>query len=341
MATGLKSYVLDNNLKCALLLAGFPFLLVLVAYAIQLVLMDLGVLPSSGDTVEDLALALRMLWAGAPLAFLVASLWYLVAYNLQGVIIAAATGAKGVTREDEPRLYNLVENLCISRGLPTPALKVVESEALNAYASGLNARQYAITVTRGLLSRLDDEELEAVLGHEVTHILNRDTRLMVICAVFAGVITLTAEVVFRLMRSTDLRGRRGGGRKGGGFVIVVAVALLAVGYALAPMIRLALSRKRELLADAGSVALTKNPDAMIRALQKIAAGPELAAPDQIKPLFFHVAARGMGSLMLTHPPIEERIEALVKYAGGRVEAVEDEAGGLTAPWPPEAASRRA
>ena len=319
-ATGLKSYILNNNLKSGLLLAGFPVLLVLIAFALELVLMGMGYLPSAGSLGGDLRSAAAMLAVSAPLALLVAAVWFVVAYWSQGTIIAAATGAKPVSRADEPVLYNLLENLAISRGLKTPSLYVVETRALNAYASGVDPDRSAVTVTRGLVEALDRDELEAVLGHELTHILNRDTRLMVVCAVFAGIITLVSEILWRAVRYSDFRSRRRENRKGGGLLIVVALALVAVGYVLSVLLRFALSRKREFLADAGSVELTKDPDAMIRALRKIDGRSDLSAPEQVRPLFFDDRPRGFSALMSTHPPIAARIEALVKYAGGRVEA---------------------
>jgi heat shock protein HtpX len=183
----------------------------------------------------------------------------------------------------------------------------------------VDERTYTVTVTRGLLDTLDRAELQAVLGHELTHIINRDTRLMMVCAVFAGIITFAAEMVFRAMRYSDLRSRRRENRKGGGFLVLIALALMAVGYLLAVVLRFAISRKREFLADAGSVELTKDPDAMISALQKIDGRARLAAPAQVRPLFFEDRASG---LFATHPPIAARIAALVKYAGGRIEPAE-------------------
>ena len=224
-----------------------------------------------------------------------------------------------MSRQEEPDLYNLVENLCISRGLTTPSLRIIESDALNAYATGLKDGQYSITVTRGLMRTLDREELEAVLGHELTHIINHDTRLMVICAVFAGIISLVAQMLYRAMFYTRWSGRRRDGKGGGAVLILVGLALVFIGYALAVVLRFALSQKREYLADAGSVELTKNPDAMIRALQKIAGHAELKAPGEVQTLFFESRSEGLASLFETHPKIEKRIEALVKYAGGRVE----------------------
>ncbi|MEO6338502.1 MAG: M48 family metallopeptidase [Caulobacteraceae bacterium] len=319
-AVGLKSYILDNNFKSGLLLAGFPVLLIGVAYGIELILMGIGALPTSGQLGGDLGSAFRMLAAGAPLAFTVAGVWYLIAYASQGALIAMTTGARSASRQDEPEIYNLLENLCISRGLATPSLRIIEADALNAYATGLKEGQYSITVTRGLIQTLDLEELEAVMGHELTHIINRDTRLMVICAVFAGIISLVAQMLYRAMFYTRWGGRRGG-KGGGAILILIGLAFVFIGYALAIVLRFALSQKREFLADAGSVELTKNPDAMIRALKKISGHAEIKAPGEVQTLFFESRSEGLASLFETHPRIEKRIEALVKYAGGRIDPV--------------------
>ena len=123
-------------------------------------------------------------------------------------MIDAVTGGRDVTRQEEPRLYNLLENLCISRGITMPKLKVMESDALNAFASGMNEKQYAITVTTGLLNALDDAEIEAVLGHELTHIRNGDVRLLVIAVVIAGVLSFFAELVFRMLFQSGFSWRR-------------------------------------------------------------------------------------------------------------------------------------
>ena len=187
--------------------------------------------------------------------------------------------------QEQPRLYNLLENLCISRGITMPRLKVMDTDALNAFASGLNQRQYAVSVTRGLVDRLDDAELEAVLGHELTHIRNGDVRMMVIAVVIAGVISFFAEMFFRMMfhsgiplgRTEQRRRPQGIGRRvsrdphRGGADRGRLVAVL--------VIRFALSRSREFLADAGAVELTKNPDAMITALRKIEGRGELRRLD--------------------------------------------------------------
>jgi heat shock protein HtpX len=257
-----------------------------------------------------------------------------IAYFFHQSIIDAVTGGEDVTRQQQPRLYNLLENLCISRGIPMPKLKVMDSEALNAFATGLNPRQYSVTVTTGLLKALNDQEIEAVLGHELTHIRNGDVQLMVVAVIIAGVVGFTAELFFRLFfnsnwsfgggsssRSSSSSSSSSSDSKssGGGaiFVIILAVALIALAWALSLVVRLALSRSRELLADAGSVELTKNPDAMISALRKIENRGELpGATSAVMELCVDNPREGFADLFATHPSVDSRVAALVKFAGG-------------------------
>ena len=320
-AVGLKSYILNNNIKSVALLAGFPVLLVLVVYALELIAMGAGMLPGSGQGVAgDLALAFRMLAGGIPLAFVVAGIWFVIAYFSQQAIINGLTGAHGISRAEAPEIYNLLENLAISRGMRTPTLHLIEDMSLNAYATGLHEGQYSVTLTRGITERLDKDELEAVIGHELTHIINKDVRLMVICAVFAGIISLIGQVIYRIvLYGGGGRSRDRDSKGSGGILIVIGVAAIAVAYVLAIVLRFAISRQAEYLADAGSVELTKNPDAMIRALQKISADPFVDAPEQLRGMFIEDPSQ---SMMATHPSIEKRIDALVRYAGGRVEPLE-------------------
>ncbi len=318
-AVGLKTHIWNNNLKSVLLLAGFPVLLVGMLWCVQLGAMGAGYLPSTGDVAQDFARSTAMLVGTGPLALLGAGGWYGVAYASNNAIVARATGAKKVTRVEQPELYNLLENLAISRGLRTPQLRIVDSPVLNAYASGLSEKQHTVTVTRGLVEALDRDEMECVLGHELTHIINRDVRLMVIAGVFAGIISLIAEAFLRSLRHAGRRSSKNS--KGGALLLLIAVGAVLIGYMLAVVIRASISQKREYIADAGAVELTKNPDAMIRALQKISGRADLEAPEEIQAMFFENRPHTFfGRLLPTHPPIEKRIEALVRYAGGRVEA---------------------
>jgi heat shock protein HtpX len=263
--------------------------------------------------------------AAAPWATLGTALWILVAYKFHQRLIDLVTGGYPVTRREQPRLWDLLETLCISRGLTMPKLKIMDSDALNAFATGMNPQQYSITVTQGLLQTLKDAELEAVLGHELTHIRNGDVRLLVIAVVIAGVISFFAELVVRIFFQSGLawgggRRRSDDERRGSGgtiYALLIAVALVAIAWILSIMIRFALSRSREYLADAGSVELTKNPDAMIMALRKIEGRGDLArANSAIMEMCVDNPREDFADLFDTHPPIQSRIDALVKFAGG-------------------------
>lgn len=189
-AVGLQTFIWNNNLRSIFLLAGFPVLLLVLWFAVQLVLLGSGFerLPYGdyGAPVDPFGYAVKATIQSLPLAIGVAVAWFVVAYFANQTIIDLATGAAPIERKDDPELYNLVENLCISRGMKTPTLRIIESDEMNAFASGIHEGQFSITVTRGLRERLDRDELEAVLAHELTHIINRDVRTMVIAAVFAG-----------------------------------------------------------------------------------------------------------------------------------------------------------
>jgi heat shock protein HtpX len=200
-----------------------------------------------------------------------------------------------------------------------PKLKVIEDDSLNAFATGMNEKQYSITVTSGLINSLDDAEIESVLGHELTHIRNGDVRMLVIAVIIAGVIAFFAELVFRLMFQSGLswRSRSSSDRKGAGVAILIAVVLIAVAWILSIVIRFALSRQREYLADSGSVELTKNPDAMISALRKIEGRGELpGATSAVMEMCIDNPRGGFSNVFDTHPPIDARVAALVKFAGG-------------------------
>ncbi len=330
-AVGLATHIWANNTRSVLLLAGFPVMLVGVIFGIQLILMGVGFLPNSGGTLsQDIALALSMLGATIPLAVIVAGVWFAIAFFGNQAMIDAMTGARKVERATEPQLYNLLENLAISRGLTTPTLRIIERPELNAYASGLREGHYSVTVTRGLMEALDRDEMEAVLAHELTHVINKDVRTMVIASIFAGIITVIAELLFR-----GLFYVRGSGKdnKNAGPLLLIGFAIALVGFALAVVIRLMLSRTREFVADAGAVELTKNPDAMISALRKVAGRSMLKAPDEVQGMFLDNRKEGfLDGLFATHPSIDKRIEALIRFGGGR-----DPGPGSESPRPPTTA----
>ena len=207
-AVGLKTHIWRNNTRSAILLAGFPVLLVGILFGVQVLMMGFGLLPNSGgDLGQDLALAASMLGWTVPFAAVAAAIWFVIAYFGNQMMIDVMTGARKVERRVEPELYNLLENLAISRGMKTPALRIIESPSLNAYASGLHEGNYSVTVTRGLMQTLNRDEMECVLAHELTHVINKDVRTMVIASIFAGIISVVAELVFRSL--FYMRGGRG------------------------------------------------------------------------------------------------------------------------------------
>lgn len=318
-ATGLRTHIWNNNLRSILLLGFFPVLLLVLFYGLLI-----GFLSISGDATLDtgFAQAANMLPTAAPYALGGAGAWFGIAFFGHNAMINAATKAKPVTISQEPRAYRMLENLSISRGMTTPRLMVMETQALNAFASGIRAENYQVTLTRGLMETLDDEELEAVIAHELSHIRHKDVRMLIIAVIFVGIFAFVGESLFRNMfrvnfLRSDQHRRSGGGNAG--VLILVAFAIVALTYVLALLIRFTMSRKREYMADAGAVELTKNPDAMIRALQKISGNAELkTVPDEVREMAIYNPRVGLAGLFTTHPPIEKRIEALVKFGGGRV-----------------------
>jgi len=322
-AFGLYTHIQSNRRRSIALLIGLFVLVYVMLYAGALLAEAL-----MGDASLDYLLraAFRDFLVALPFATIGTLVWIAIAYKFHQAMIDALTGGHEVTRQEEPRLYNLLENLCISRGITMPKLKIVDQDALNAFATGLNDKQYSISVTRGLVEALDDAELEAVLGHELTHIRNGDVRMLVIAVVIAGVVSFFGEMVFRIFFRSGWRLGGGGGRRsssngkgsGGAIIaIIIAVALIVLSWVLSTVIRFALSRQREYLADAGAVELTKHPDAMISALRKIEGRGELErANSAVMEMCLDNPRSGFADLFATHPSIDARVAALVKFAGG-------------------------
>jgi heat shock protein HtpX len=321
-AYGLYSHIRANQLWSAFLLASFVLLLYALLFSFALLFEALNEDAPAGVLIRRAAADFRQ---ASPFATIAALAWFAVAYLFHQHMIDFATHAGGISREAEPKVYNLLENLCISRGVPMPAIKIIEDEALNAHASGIREGHYSVTVTRGLLNSLDDAEVEAVLAHELTHIRNRDVQLMVIAVIFAGIFAFVADLTFRRLDfpfgfSPKRQQGGDGGKDGGGAVLMIIVAILVImlSWGASVLIRFAISRSREYLADAGSVELTKNPDAMISALRKIearAAIPDL--PSRMRAFFIESPAlKPETGWLATHPSVDDRIAALVSYAGG-------------------------
>ena len=223
-----------------------------------------------------------------------------------------------VTRKEEPELYNLLENLSITAGITTPRLEIIETHARNAFASGIDQKSFTVTVTRGLMNSLTKDELEGVLAHELTHILNRDVRLLIITIIFTGMIGFAAQILWSQIRYGFIySGRKR--EQGGGIMIMLALAAtLWLGYMITLFTRFAISRNREYMADAGAVQLTQNPEAMMSALMRISGRdhiPETTADIAMMCIENHKPFMG---LFATHPPIEKRIRALAETTGTQI-----------------------
>lgn len=349
-AYGLYTHIQANRVRSVILLGGFVVLLHAVLFSVLLIWSAF-----LGGTFDEILEGATAQFSHAwPIAMIAAAIWFAIAYFAHQTLIRMATGAGGVTRAEAPKLYNALENLGISRGLPMPALQIIETPALNAYASGLREGQYVVAVTRGLVETLSDEELEAVLAHELTHIRNRDTQLIVIAIIFAGIFAFFGDMIIRGWdfpygwsptprrqrgpwetgpdQSSDgwtignghgdgSRGRSGRSDSGGGgalLAIAIAVAVILISWGISTLIRLALSRSREFLADAGAVELTKNPDALISALRKIQGHAAMDVPSRMEAFFIeNPLSNRLTGLFATHPSIDDRIAALTRYAGGR------------------------
>ena len=257
--------------------------------------------------------------------------WFTVAYFGNTSMIRRATGARPLERRENPRVYNIVENLTMACGMDMPKVNVIDTPELNAFASGIDRDSYTVTLTTGICDRLNDDELAGVIGHELTHIRNRDTRLLIVSIIFVGIMSTLSSLAIRLVWNTFVYGgsgsrRRSSNDKGGGVSILVALAiaaaLAAIGYLFTLLTRFAISRKREYMADAGGAELCGNPLALASALRKISADPALADVDRqdVAQLFIiHPQSLASGftsflsGLFATHPSTESRIAYLEQF----------------------------
>lgn len=256
-----------------------------------------------------------ILWLAVILSILLNffSYWY------SDKIVLAMNKARPIEKKDNPELYRLVENLCITAGLPLPRIYIINESQPNAFATGRNAKNAVVAVTRGLLEKLDRSELEGVIAHELSHIGNKDILLSTIIVVLVGMIAIMTNFFFRMafLGGVDRRNNRGGGQMQI-IIILVALALAVLAPVFATLIKLAISRKREFLADASGALLTRYPEGLARALEKISADPHplKGASDANAHLYIASPFRGkekksfLHKLYMTHPSTEERIKIL-------------------------------
>ncbi|MFI5016217.1 MAG: M48 family metallopeptidase [Hyphomicrobiales bacterium] len=321
---GLYTHIRANKIKSVLILCGFVVLILILTYALNLVAIAFSYSSDDLTIGQIMGLASRNMREDWIYAVAFSLTWFAIAFALHSTLIDASTGATLPGPAEQRRVFRLLEPLCISVGMPTPKIKVMETDSLNAFAAGLGQNDASITVTTGLLATLNDRELTAVLGHELAHIKNQDVRLIVIAAIFAGILSFVGQMTVRVLLNFG-GGSRDDKKGGAAIAIVIAIALAALSWFLAILLKLALSRRREYLADAGSVELTKDPDAMISALKRIEDHAQIDhVPSLIQEAFIENPSSGFSGLFDTHPPIGARIDALVKYAGGDRDAVVDD-----------------
>lgn len=253
-------------------------------------------------------------------AVIFSSLMSIISYWHSDKIVLALNRAKEIKKDDYPQIYRTVENLCLAAGLPMPKIYLIEDSSANAFATGRDPKHSAIALTTGLIKLLDKAELEGVIGHELSHIKHRDTLISTVIVILVGIVALISDWFLRI---SFWFGRRRDENSGGNvlfFLLGVLAAFLAP--IVATLIQLAISRKREFLADAGSAMLTRYPQGLIRALEKISqqkiplkhASTATAHLYIVNPFKGKQAKNWLKKLFLTHPPIEERIKALAKMS---------------------------
>ena len=305
---GIQQQITRNNTKSVLFLLAFPLLILVGVYVVLYVLSD-----------QDIEQTNMQFLSVVPIVLAGVGIWFVISYFFHTQMIQMATHSEPLERRDNKRVYNLTENLCMSVGMPMPKLYIIESDALNAFASGINEKTFAITLTRGIINTLSDEELEGVIAHELTHIRNRDVRLLIVTIVFVGIFATIADLALRMLLNGGgnmFSSRNRKNDKGGGAMLLLIILLVAGAiYFLSILFKLALSRSREYMADAGAVELTHNSMALASALRKISGHSTLkeVGNDEVKELFIDYKAEGFFSLFATHPPIEKRIQVLEQY----------------------------
>lgn len=315
---GLHRQIQRNNFNSFLLLIAFPALLLGMFYIIIYFAAKDNAPEYPDDRYPTSMDHNSMFLSVVPFILIGVSIWFLIAWAGHAAFIRLATGAKPLDRKENKRVYNLVENLCISKGMKMPKINIIEDDSLNAFASGIDEKSYSVTLSRGIINKLNDEELEGVIAHELSHIRNRDTRVLIISIIFVGIFAFLAEVAFRSLRFAG-RGKKDS--KGGGAIILIAIIVTALAYLISMLLRFGISRKREYLADAGAADITKKPYALASALKKISSDPYIEAIENrdVAQLFIdnpQVSHRKSGSwdnLFSTHPPIEKRIDLLEQF----------------------------
>ena len=306
----------SNQTRSIILVAAMGLLLLLFGYFLGVALFGSGI-------------------GGLIVALVVWVIMSLIAYFQGDSIILSISGARKISRDDHPRLYNAVEEMKIASGLEKmPDIYIIDDPALNAFATGRDPNRASVAITSGLLQKLNRDELQGVIAHEISHIKNRDVLLMALCSVLLGTIVILAWFASRMMLFGGMRGNRRSSSSGGGaalLIIVVAILLMILAPIAAQLIYFAISRKREYLADASSALYTRYPEGLASALEKLAGSTtEVKSANQaLAPMYtvnpFRSGGKAASDLTSTHPPISERIRILRSMAGGASLAAYDKA----------------
>ena len=304
---GIQTQIRRNNFNSVLLMMAFPIVLLGMVYAFLYFI----------QRQRDVQVTNEVFVSVIPYVIIGTTVWFLIAWFFHNSLIRMATGSRPLERKENKRVYNLVENLCMSKGMKIPQIFIIEDDSLNAFASGINERNYSVTLSRGIIDKLEDDELEGVIAHELSHILNRDVRLMIVSIIFVGIFAFIAEMSFRSLRF----GALSRGKKDGGVAILAAIVISAVCYLIAMLLRFGISRTREYMADAGAAEMTRKPYALANALRKINQDPLIEAVQNrdVAQLFIENPQPeekkfSFSNLFSTHPPIEKRIELLDNFA---------------------------
>ncbi len=305
----------ENRRNTLLLLVALTALAALVGYLIGWILETEG--SATMPAVSTLGIGAAGLLAAASVA------WSLISLAVGDRMVLAMAGARQIDKEDAPQLYNVVEEMAIASGVPMPKVMVLETDALNAFATGNRVGGGTIAVTRGLLNTLSRDELQGVVAHEMAHLANLDTRYMVVVGVTVGLIALVCDMSLRTLNWGSTQRRSDSkGSSGGGLLIVVLLVVAILAPLAAKAVQMAVSRQREYLADATSVQFTRNPEGLISALGKLAerAAPFPGVSRATQHLFIvnpiHAFTAKTPALLATHPDIQDRI-ARLRNLGGR------------------------
>lgn len=333
---GMHTQIMRNNRLTIMLLILFPVIILGMVW-VFLALVNYfgnGYYDQYGNIVHQLDAATvdYYFMNTIPWVIVGVGIWFTIAYFANTAMVRAATGARPLTRKENPKIYNIVENLCMTCNMDMPKINIVDDPQLNAFASGIDKKSYTVTLTTGIIDRLNDDELAGVIAHELTHIRNHDTRLLITSIIFVGIVSTIMSLVIQMMynafwfgglssRSSDDEDNRGNGLSMIA-VFIIGALCCAVAYFFTLLTRFAISRKREYMADAGGAELCGNPLALASALRKISGDPGLnnVKRDDIAQLFIihpqHFAPGMMNffnSLFSTHPDTKKRIEILEQF----------------------------